>query len=152
LVSKKRNIHKIPKYKKSPPKDKKPRAIKLGNINKQTIAWQFSKLDMGGKWCCKKIDVKTLWGFLYKKIKAFESMTWSEIYQDKDKNHDVKKEDLSKDAQKRLIKIRQDDVDLLFTLHLSGMRRIWGIRDGRALKILWYDPEHEVCISSKRHT
>ena len=107
---------------------------------------------MGGKWCCKKIDVKTLWGFLYKKIKAFESMTWSEIYQDKDKNHDVKKEDLSKDAQKRLIKIRQDDVDLLFTLHLSGMRRIWGIRDGRALKILWYDPEHEVCISSKRHT
>ena len=152
MVAKKKTIYKIPKYKKSPSKKKKPRAISLGDTNRQTIAWQFSKLDIGGKWCCKRIDRNTLWGFLYGKIKAFESMTWSEIYQDKDNNHDVKKEDLSQTAQKRLIKIKQDDIDSLFTLHLSSMRRIWGIRDGRALKVLWYDPDHEVCISSKTHT
>ena len=70
-------------------------------------------------------------------------------------NHPVKCENLLKKAQKRLKEIGQNDVSELFSLRLSGTIRIYGIRDGRALKLLWYDRDHDdlnkaVCPSSKR--
>lgn len=70
-------------------------------------------------------------------------------------SHPVKCKDLSKKAQKRLEEIGQDDVAELFSLRLTGIKRIYGIRSGRALKLLWYDRNHNdeksaVCPSSKR--
>jgi len=34
--------------------------------------------------------------------------------------------------------------DDLFSLRLEGDMRIWGIRLGRVLQLVWYDPRHEV--------
>lgn len=132
--------------------EKKPRIIDIADTNQQTIAWQFNKIDLGGGWCCKNIDAETLWGFIFDKIRNFETMTWAEIYTDKKNNHDVKKSQLTPEAQKRLKEINQNDIDTLFSLRLSGLPRIWGIRDGRALQVLWYDPKHEVCKNNLRYT
>jgi hypothetical protein len=145
-------INKTPKHKYKPSKKKSPRVHCFTDTNQQTISWQFGKLDMNGDWCCKQIDRATLWDFLFERIKNFETMTWCEILVDKDNNHDVEKKNLSPEARKRLVQIRQDDIDSLFTLHLSGLRRLWGIRDGRALQVLWYDPKHKVCPSLLKHT
>lgn len=44
----------------------------------------------------------------------------------------------------------QDRVSDLFSLHIDGKTRIYGIRDGRALKLLWYDPDHTVYPMTKK--
>lgn len=80
-------------------------------------------------------------------------MTWSEILVDsKKQNHTIPIPELSKEAQSRLREIGNDDIDTLISLRLSGKRRVWGIRTGSTLSILWWDPEHRVCPSKKKHT
>ncbi len=34
----------------------------------------------------------------------------------------------------------------------NGKQRIWGIKDRNILKVLWWDPDHEVCPSLKKYT
>ncbi len=87
------------------------------------------------------------------KLSQFEAKSWSEILiKDKHWNHTISVDDLCKDAQDRLVQIDQDDVEELISLRLSGSERIWGIRDRDILKILWWDPDHQVCPSPKKHT
>lgn len=75
-------------------------------------------------------------------------MTWAEISQvagDRrrgNNHHHIGVEDLTREAQKRLSEINQDDVDGIFSFRLAGRKRIYGIREGRVLKLLWYDPFH----------
>ena len=45
-------------------------------------------------------------------------------------------------AENRLVETRQDGVSERFSLRLTATMRIYGIRDRRALKLLWYDPHH----------
>lgn len=95
---------------------------------------------------------------LFPKLKEFEKLTWDEIEQQqygkegKKKNHPIAKISLTKEAQKRLKELKQDDVDEVYSLRLEGDMRIFGIREDNCLKILWVDTEHEVCESHKKHT
>lgn len=88
------------------------------------------------------------------RLEAFESMTWKEILLDgKKANHAVKVHLLCKSAQDRLEEIFGAlDVDQLISLRVSGTERIWGLLDGATMKILWWDPDHEVCPSILKHT
>jgi len=79
-------------------------------------------------------------------------MTWAEISKDKKKYHPIRVDKLATEARKRLEELRQDDVDVLWSLRVQGKPRIWGIREGRVLKLLWWDPNHEVCPSKLKHT
>ena len=82
------------------------------------------------------------------KLQNFESMTWEEIMKatggrDKGTNsHFVEVGKLTNNAKKRLAEIEQDDVSQLFSLRLDNKKRIYGIHDRRALKLLWYDSYH----------
>ena len=75
-------------------------------------------------------------------------MTWAEIMQAAGgrargtNSHFVQVERLTRQAKDRLAEIHQDDVSELFSLRLTATVRIYGIRDRRALKLLWYDPYH----------
>ena len=75
-------------------------------------------------------------------------MTWDEIMRAAggrargNNSHFVSVENLTRQAKDRLIEVRQDDVSELFSLRLTATKRIYGIRDRRALKLLWYDPHH----------
>lgn len=83
-------------------------------------------------------------------------MTWAEITRGTggksrgNNNHFVPVAKLAKEAKVRLREIRQEDVSDLFSLHIDGKTRIYGIRDGRALKLLWYDPDHTVYPMTKK--
>lgn len=59
-------------------------------------------------------------------------------------NHPVPVSELAGNARKRLVEIGQEELDVLFSLRLSGKGRIYGVRDQRALKLLWYDPYHDI--------
>jgi hypothetical protein len=78
-------------------------------------------------------------------------MTWQEILSATggrshgNNSHNISVSELIKEARDRLAEINLDDVDELFSLRLEGKIRIWGMLDNDVLKILWYDPKHEIC-------
>lgn len=84
------------------------------------------------------------------RIRSFESMKWSEIKGKR--NHPIKLEDLSSEAQKRLEEIKQDDAESIFSFAVNGEQRFHGIRVGAVCRLLWWDPEHKVCPSTLKHT
>lgn len=77
-------------------------------------------------------------------------MTWSEI--EGRSSHAVKVTGLAREARARLDELRQDEVEELFSVRIIGRERIWGIRAGAVLHLLWWDPYHQVCPSPKKHT
>lgn len=114
--------------------------------------WRLQHLDLEhSKWGWKKITGKDFDDIL-EKLRKYETMTWGAIYNDKKRDHDVDINKLIKEAKKRLEELGLDDTDHLLRLRLEGRKRIWGIRDRYIFKILWWDPEHTVCISKKKHT
>jgi hypothetical protein len=130
---------------------KNPRAVQAVNYDSMKITWRLALIDKDGPWCfSKKITLAKLWEIVLDKCKNFESMTWDAIK--KAGSHAVPVDQLIPDAQRRLAQINQNDIDELFSLRVSGAERIWGIRDQAALKVLWWDPEHKICPSQKKHT
>jgi hypothetical protein len=67
-------------------------------------------------------------------------------------SHFVEVDSLAPAARKRLVELGHDDLDQLFSIRIQGKPRAWGFRDGPVLLFLWWDPEHEVCPSVKKHT
>ena len=103
----------------------------------------LGSLDKEENWSFSGISDPEWWDSILPKLRGFESMTLATIMnavggKSKGTNsYPVKCENLSKKAQKRLKEIGRNDVSELFSLRLSGTIRIYGIRDGRALKLLW---------------
>jgi len=86
-------------------------------------------------------------------LKSYEEFTWHQIKtmthdRGKTKNHSVKLEGLTKEAQNRLTQIKSDDIAEVFSLRFNNLFRVIGIRDGAVLYILWIDPDHKVCKTS----
>jgi len=117
--------------------------------------WKFCLVDLDANWKgWKELNVDG-WQKVIKKLGQFESRTWGQI-EDGDPNdssHLVATTDCpNPEVLRRLQDIKQDDTDYLFSLRLSSRERIYGILDGPVLKILWYDPEHAIWPSPKKHT
>lgn len=112
-------------------------------------SWRFSTVDKDGPfaWPMGKPEES----HILEKLRAFDSMTWDEI---KGKQHHfLSPASLSKEAIKRLEEIERDDeIDNLFSFHLQGKPRIVCIRHNDLALLLWYDPEHAVAPSHKKHT
>jgi hypothetical protein len=87
---------------------------------------------------------------LFQKIFESQKLSWQDLRNNG--SHFVNREDLCSEAQKRLTNIQKEDLDQLFSLRIMGRKRIWGIKEGNILWFLWWDPNHEVCPSSKKHT
>lgn len=142
------------KQKKVPPihndkSHKVPRIVIPGVVSSFPI-WAFCLLDLDGPWCWSQMD-KTQLLEVMARLRMFESMTWTAIEQST-RSHFVNTEGLIKKAQDRLTELRQDDVDELFSLRVNGKSRVWGIRSENILKVLWWDPSHEVYPSILKHT
>lgn len=112
--------------------------------------WAFRVVDLGGPWCWSALGSDSLRDVL-QRMKEMETMTWHAITEQTG-SHSIEVTRLSKDARDRLVDIQQDDVDQVYSLRVTGRRRIFGIRDGGVLRILWWDPEHQVCPAPKKHT
>jgi hypothetical protein len=117
---------------------------------KQTPVWVFSRVDLNGQWCWSKLEPGELLQII-QRLKNLENVPWSEIERTTG-SHPVSKTKFIKAAKERLIEIEQDDVDELFSLRITNVIRIWGIRVNEEFHFLWCDPKHEVCPSTKKHT
>lgn len=115
-------------------------------------SWSISNLDMAGEFGWHTVDLKT---FLYiqNKLSNFETMTWREIFIGaKKQNHSCSKDGFSLAAKKRLKELELDDYEELHSLRLEGKKRVWGIFEDGYFRILWWDPDHQVYPSKKKHT
>lgn len=141
----------MPKQKASPKRGKVPREASAQNLARQTFIWRVTSVDMAGQWGWGSVDLSLLFAEVIPKLHEYESMTWADV-EGPSGSHFVACDGLCRDAQSRLQEISLDDVEELFSLRITGRRRVWGIRDGRVLQVLWWDPNHEVCPSEKKNS
>ena len=120
----------------------------MTSTNDQQPSWIINTLDVDGPWGWRHLIQSHIWEALHDKLSNFEKMTWSEIEKNRKYNHSVEVWNLSTEAQNRLRQIKNDNIGELFRFRLNGKQRLWGIRDRAVFKILWWDPEHEVCPST----
>lgn len=140
---------KQPFHKEIPPGKKYPRGAEKAEQVPDLISWHIRTVDKEGSWGWEQVTRLTFDDILTK-MSNFETMKWSEILNRN--NHAIPISDICSEARKRLKTLKQDDVDELISLRLTGKNRVWGIRDQNILKILWWDPNHTVCLSLKRYT
>lgn len=78
-------------------------------------------------------------------------MSWQEIFSKG--SHVVGVGGIIKDARKRIVDLGKEEwADNLCSLRKSGKQRLWGFYRSGIFHILWWDPEHEVYPSPKKHT
>jgi hypothetical protein len=134
------------------PSRREPMALVGVDPMRQHPAWRVSLLEMASPFGWSDVSPEKL-REVRDKLRDFESMTWHEILvAAKHRNHAVAIDKLCKQARDRLEELGQADIEDLISLRLSGPERVWGILNGHVLKILWWDPEHAVCPSLKKHT
>lgn len=141
---------KRPKQRFFPTPRKAPHSADIGSTNAHQISWHIGVIDFEPPWCAG-LDRSDILQRLEETLKNFESRTWEEILGGS-QNHAVDKDALHKAARDRLSEIDQDDCDAYVSLRFTGTQRVWGIRQGSIFRILWWDPNHKVCPSQKRHT
>jgi hypothetical protein len=129
-----------------------PKTVVQPNFNQLKPAWRVSLLEMRDPFGWHEVSREKL-AEIREKLSNFESMTWNEILIVAKKfHHTVQVIELDRRAQDRLKEINQDDIDEIVSLRLSNKERVWGIRENEVLKILWWDPNHEICPSLLRNT
>lgn len=146
-------LSKSPSQAYDPARGKQPRSpVDPTESRNRSPVWKIGMFDVDGPWGREKLDFDTLINVIFPKLRDYESMPWGGIEKDRAYNHHVLTNRLIKKARDRLVKFKLDDVDELFRFRVSGKQRIWGIREFDAFKILWWDPDHEVCPSGLKHT
>lgn len=128
--------------------DKEVRVPDQG-VNDGQPVWRFSTVDLNGPFSWPKgLDDEQA---IVSKLHDFDSMRWADI--EGKQHHFLSADSLSSEARKRLEAIQKDDdIESLFSFHLQGKPRIIAIRHQNIAKLLWYDPNHEVSPSEKKHT
>jgi hypothetical protein len=144
-------------------RDKKPRrAVEIPDIGKvprgaavdqsasQSFNWNLDKIDMAGPFGWHQSDVASLLQTVFPRLKHFETMTWGQI--PSTGSHEIEVGDLCKEAQQRLRELDLEEYDTLYSVRVQGKLRVFGIKDRALLRVLWWDPEHQVCPSALKHT
>lgn len=111
--------------------------------------WSFASVDLGGPWKFSAIPQEDLADVL-QKLGSFEGMTWEQL--GSRGCHEVRVDELDKQARDRLRQLNQNSLDKLYSIRMDGRSRIWGIRRQNVIQILWWDPQHLVYPSLKKHT
>lgn len=110
----------------------------LGLLDIECGAWGWKNLD-GSDW----LEIATFLGHI-------EQMTWHDMREYG--CHFVEVGDLCKEARDRLVLLKLDDLAELYSLRMKSRERIWAVKIGSGLGILWHDVAHTVCPSIKKHT
>lgn len=117
----------------------------------KSIFWSFSSFDANiafpgkNKPGCTFVEIAQA-------IKSIEMRTWNDILSHEDRDHEIEIYNIASFAQKRLQELSLDDVDGLWSFHLNGKIRLWGIKNQSLIRVIWLDPNHLICPSHKKHT
>ena len=82
------------------------------------------------------------------KLDDYRTWQWSEIERSYNKlstgTMDIAKLDSKIKAivENHLVQIKKDYIDQLYKIEINNHHRVWGIREGSCLFLIWNDPEH----------
>ena len=130
-------------------KTKKPKISRFPE-SPENLTWSFLMLDEDGPFSWHLLSEAREYYKILKRKKAFEGMNSNQIRQTG--SHSVLIEKLSKAARDRIDKLKLDDFEELYSLRMNSTNRVWCIKDGNTMRVLWWDPNHEVCPSLKKNT
>jgi hypothetical protein len=134
-----------------PSNERQPRTLFDKEQSKhKELVWRFSEADRNGPFSWLSLDAPAAFKEVMDKLTAYELVPLTAYLNSG--SHEVEMHALSKEAQRRLAEIEKDDLDSLYSLRISGSVRVWCIREDNLFKVLWFDPEHQVCLSKKKHT
>lgn len=114
------------------------------------LAWRFSGCDRGGPFSWAALDHGKPFEEVMNRLREFEIKSWEELM--RTGSHPVEVWKCERSAQDRLAEIKQDDLDELMSFRIAGKKRVWCIKDRNIMRILWWDPEHEICPAYLRNT
>ena len=140
---------KTPKVNRQPQPKKHPKAPVLFDSH-YPLAWRLRDCDRGGKWAWTKLENPVQYKKVIERLQEFERKNWNEIISSG--SHPIAVGDIVKSARDRLQKFKMDDIDELVSFRLSGKERVWCIRQLNVMKVMWWDPHHEICPAPKRDT
>lgn len=144
---------KKPKTAFSPTSDKVPRAeFNPLAFHSERPVWRMKSVDVGcDQWGWNLIEGGDLHR-IRERLGHYETMTFREILnKDRTGCHDVEVFRMIPGAQKRAAQMAPGR-ESLFSLRINGQERVWGIREGHIIHLLWWDPRHEVCPSTLQGT
>ena len=136
---------------KSPPQPQKQAKTSYykNSSENQSISWRYSQADQNGRWAWSNLDDQK-YKKVQEKLHKFEQYSMTQLIGTG--SHVISCDRIISEAKKRLEDIQKDDVDELYSFRISAKERIWCIRDGHIMNILWWDPKHEIYPSLKKHT
>ena len=108
------------------------------------ISWRFGSADLGGTWRWTSRDIGADLPEVVAFLAEMDKLTWAEAQQGwRPKAKRVEAAGICSEAQECLRRLGLE-VEYLHEWHVSGARRIWGVREGHVCNVLWWDPEHTV--------
>jgi hypothetical protein len=140
---------KQPRYKVEPTVEKKPK-FDDSKVKGAPLSWRFSHGDKDGEFSWNNLYLSGDLQEVIERLAAVEGLSEQKLGEDG--SHSIEIHKLSKPARERLEAMQHDDLDSVFSLRVSGQKRIFCIHHGNIMRVLWYDPKHEVCPSVKKHT
>lgn len=139
-----------PRAKKSPSPEAPRVAEDPESYLKQKPVWRFSDFDWESDWgfssCAHRIE--NMREHIESHLAWLESMTWGEILKasggrsNGNNSHPIDRDKFKTDVQKRL-EDRKIFADTLFSLRLDQGTRLYGVREGNCLRIVFFDPFHK---------
>lgn len=132
-----------------------PKQVFVPRGSEGTIRVRFGDIDVGGPFCITTITPEHF-AELIDRIKSFETMSYNEVFNGGSgmgKSYEVAKIPNTQ-ARNRLTELKLDDQTEISRLHISGRRRLYGFmpNGGPDFYALWWDPEHVIWPSLKKHT
>jgi hypothetical protein len=86
--------------------------------------------------------------YIRQKLIQFEAKDWNQIFViEKKHNHSIPVAEFDCPKAKKWMRENLPDQDELWTLRLSGPERIWGVFREGVFHILFWDPNHQICLS-----
>jgi len=142
---------KNPKTKKGFPCEfKVPKTSELEkSYQRSSFKWAVESVQLSGDFGFHNCDHETLFKTIINRLKQFETMNWSEVI--KTHSHEIDFNDVIPSIQIEIRTLFDDELNL-FSMRMAGRPRVWGVRKGAICYILFYDPDHEICPSSLKHT
>ncbi|MCW4458205.1 hypothetical protein [Microbacterium sp. MPKO10] len=116
------------------------------------LVWRFSDVDRDGEWDPAAVSPKQM-ADLLAKMANYESMKLREIFAS-GSQHGKKYvvDEMPPKVKKRLVDIERDDETELVRLRCGSKPRLYGFLREHIFHILWWDAEHKVYPSKKKHT
>jgi hypothetical protein len=141
---------KVPTVAHQPTPTKKAKFASDPDVRGKPISWRFSSADKGGPFAWTALEDAAQYQIVLRKLAEIETLSETDLRQQG--SHPIELHKLSSEAQQRLRDIQHDDVDSIFSIRVMGAVRVHCIHHLNVMRVLWYDPEHQVCPSVLKNT